>query len=1216
MAGKILTPGNLLDLSNTYHDFNAWYQNQTTSNFLVFSQDVAGLVFDLSQNDYLKGFLNGNLLQTNAVTLMYNISQYEAGTGSISDVIGSLGGLISSVGNVTDNPELVLAGALISASANYGSDLISTLSSLTDLLDNAINNGIQGAADSSTLANIVSGLLGNAQNQVIDPLVISTNGQAVTTTSLANGAFVDYQNTGFAEQSSWFSSNAAVLVDVTNAKGTLNNGFTIIGSSTTNQNGNKLGQAGFTQLATLDTNHDGVINASDTDFNQIEIWVGSNGQPGSGHLETLAQAGITSISLNSTAVNTTDANGDKTLATSTVTYGNGTTGTLSDMNMSINTSNTIDESAGTVNSAYANLPDVAGWGDVHNLQVAMALDTTGNLANLVKQYLAATPAEQPSLISNLIFTWTGVQNNSPEEAYHFTGDTREIDALSKFVGAQYSNNSGWSTTLVTMAGVPMVEAAWNQLVNYVSGCLLNYGTNQNLLTDVKLSYNPTTQSFTYDVSGLVNALSSMSTMQQLEFGTFLSGSSAYNGIVSALNAYYPSPSTLFQNTIATLGTTRQASVVVSSNDASLVLDSSTILSGSNDTVSVGTPVTLTLASGSGNTVTQSGNFINFFVQAANSSNTLSGNTGTFDVTAQATGDVLTLAGGGNTLTQTGGDAFGSVSVTGSSDTLNLTSTGVAVTVSGNSDTLNLGGSTITASNANSLTVNGNGNTIDTSGITTLNLSGDATLTGSNDTVNMGASTLTLANGSNDTITETVYHGTADVIEQAANTSTTIAGYYGIFDVTANATGDALTLAGYGNALNQTGGDAFSSVSVTGSEDTLDLTSTGAAVTVSGNGYYDTLDLTSSTVTASSTNYLTVNGNGNTVDTSGVANLTVNGNSSVIDATSGLTNLTVNGGSSTITASGVGTMNLTGSATLTGSNDTVNMGASTLTLASGSNDTITETVYHGTADVIEQAANTSTTIAGYYGIFDVTANATGDALTLAGYGNALNQTGGDAFGSVSVTGSYDTLNLTSSGVAVNVSSNYSTLNLTGDTVNDNNVSGLTVGGNSNTINVTGTTGLTINGNSDTINATGVTGLVVNGNATMNGSNNSVNMGSAATLTLANGSGANSFSVSNGASDTLAFGSDVTADQLWFSRSGNNLLITVDGTSETETVTNWFDSTYYQIGTVRDGSGDTISASGINSLVQAMASMTPPPSGQMNLSTTQQQQLAPVLAANWH
>ncbi|MHB9016835.1 MAG: hypothetical protein ACYC3O_01540 [Burkholderiales bacterium] len=346
------------------------------------------------------------------------------------------------------------AGGIVADSLTIQKYLLSVLSNFADSVDNETNNMINAAASSSTLANWVSLLLGNAQNQIIDPLVLSTNGQAVTTTSLANGAYVDYQGTGFAEQSSWLSSNAGVLVDVTNPNGTLNNGFTIIGSSTTNQNGNAQGQAGFTQLATLDTNHDGVINASDTDFSQIDIWVGSNGQASSGTLETLAQAGITSISLNSTAVNTTDTNGDKTLATSAVTYGNGTTGTLSDMNMSVNTSNTIDESAGTINSAYATLPDVAGWGDVHNLQVAMALDTSGTLAGLVQQYLAATPAQQTTLINNLIFTWTGVQNNSQEAVYHFTGDTREIDALSKFVGAQYSNDSGWPIIKSSLTGMP------------------------------------------------------------------------------------------------------------------------------------------------------------------------------------------------------------------------------------------------------------------------------------------------------------------------------------------------------------------------------------------------------------------------------------------------------------------------------------------------------------------------------------------------------------------------------------------------------------------------------------------------------------------------------------------------------------------------------------------------------------------------------------------
>ncbi len=379
-----------INLANTINDIITMVEDyqankSITPDVLTVIQDVTGLL-----NNPL---YNGALVQTEAASLMYSLSQIGTGSGTMQDigsVLNNLGGLVNAVGTVIENPEVSLAGSLITAYgntlttvANWSSntDLISNLTSIADMFDNGINNTINSAASSSALSNWVSFLLGNAQNQtddendpfgVDDPLVISTNGHAVTTTSLANGAFVDYRGTGFEEQSSWLSSNAGILVDITNANGTLNHGFTIIGSSTTNQNGNVQGQAGFTQLAALDTNHDGVINASDTDFNQIEILVGSNGQPGSGQLETLAQAGITSISLNSTAVNTTDANGDKTLATSAVTYSNGTTGTLSDMNMSVNTSNTIDESAGTINRAYANLPDVAGWGDVHNLQVAMA----------------------------------------------------------------------------------------------------------------------------------------------------------------------------------------------------------------------------------------------------------------------------------------------------------------------------------------------------------------------------------------------------------------------------------------------------------------------------------------------------------------------------------------------------------------------------------------------------------------------------------------------------------------------------------------------------------------------------------------------------------------------------------------------------------------------------------------------------------------------------
>ena len=98
------------------------------------------------------------------------------------------------------------------------------------------------------------------------------------------------------------------------------------------------------------------------------------------------------------------------------------------------------------------------------------------------------------------------------------------------------------------------------------------------------------------------------------------------------------------------------------------------------------------------------------------------------------------------------------------------------------------------------------------------------------------------------------------------------------------------------------------------------------------------------------------------------------------------------------------------------------------------------------------------------------------------------------------------------------------------------------------------------------------------------------------------------------DILAHGTRIQG-QLWFSQSGSDLQITVDGTHEVETIGNWFASPTNQFGAIKDGKGASITAAGVDALVQAMSALTPPPMGQMSLSTTQAQQLAPVLAANW-
>lgn len=109
------------------------------------------------------------------------------------------------------------------------------------------------------------------------------------------------------------------------------------------------------------------------------------------------------------------------------------------------------------------------------------------------------------------------------------------------------------------------------------------------------------------------------------------------------------------------------------------------------------------------------------------------------------------------------------------------------------------------------------------------------------------------------------------------------------------------------------------------------------------------------------------------------------------------------------------------------------------------------------------------------------------------------------------------------------------------------------------------------------------------------------------------------ISTANTDKLFFEGDISSNQLWFARSGNNLVVSVIGTQDHTTILNWFtasSSTNYQIEQIKAmGDGKTLLNTKVDQLVQAMAGMTPPPAGQITLTAEQQQALAPTLAAAW-
>lgn len=101
---------------------------------------------------------------------------------------------------------------------------------------------------------------------------------------------------------------------------------------------------------------------------------------------------------------------------------------------------------------------------------------------------------------------------------------------------------------------------------------------------------------------------------------------------------------------------------------------------------------------------------------------------------------------------------------------------------------------------------------------------------------------------------------------------------------------------------------------------------------------------------------------------------------------------------------------------------------------------------------------------------------------------------------------------------------------------------------------------------------------------------------------------------GSLDQLTFGTGVANDQLWFRQSGQDLVVSVIGTTDQVTIRQWSAGPSHRVERITAG-GKSLADTQVTNLVQAMSAMTPPPIGQTTLSDAQRAQLAPVLAANW-
>ncbi|WP_426576498.1 hypothetical protein ACP179_18985 [Xenorhabdus stockiae] len=175
------------------------------------------------------------------------------------------------------------------------------------------------------------------------PLVIDLTGDGITTIAENGNIFFDHDNNGIIESSGWIESNSAFLVWDKNKDGKINNGNELFGNNSILKNGIKADN-GFTALADLDDNGDGIFDQNDSLWDSLELWVDSNHDAitDSGELYKLSESGISSINLAYKEDGFKDINGNVHELESTVNWNNGSVTKIVDVYFAVNKNNTIE----------------------------------------------------------------------------------------------------------------------------------------------------------------------------------------------------------------------------------------------------------------------------------------------------------------------------------------------------------------------------------------------------------------------------------------------------------------------------------------------------------------------------------------------------------------------------------------------------------------------------------------------------------------------------------------------------------------------------------------------------------------------------------------------------------------------------------------------------------------------------------------------------------
>ncbi|MDR0777352.1 MAG: putative Ig domain-containing protein [Azonexus sp.] len=263
----------------------------------------------------------------------------------------------------------------------------------------------------------INDLFNRAKKWVLprDPIILDLDGDGLETVGLDANVYFDHDGDGVLTKTGWVGKDDALLVWDRNANGKIDTGAELFGDFTQMPNG-ALAPNGFAALAALDANGDGILDANDPAFAELKLWrdANQNGLTDEGELISLADAGIVSLNLANVLKNQNLANGNQLAREGSFTRTDGSTGSMGEFKLAIDTFDTRFAETIGVPEELRGLPNMGGSGAVRELQQAATL--SDDLTSLLSQFQnATTRSEQMALLDQLLAAWAGTSGMQPLE---------------------------------------------------------------------------------------------------------------------------------------------------------------------------------------------------------------------------------------------------------------------------------------------------------------------------------------------------------------------------------------------------------------------------------------------------------------------------------------------------------------------------------------------------------------------------------------------------------------------------------------------------------------------------------------------------------------------------------------------------------------------------------------------------------------------------------